>query len=263
MSSSNSNSNEVNPNNLLVLVGSGLLLVGIVNILHVVLPSKFGQDPAWEVATLGRLVGISPIPVIGISFIFYGESRWIHQRLDKQETRLFFLKNLSRLSLLLSIGYLSVLLIAANASTRITRFTPKTTSLSLSQNPSQPAQKNLFNSNDINLLKNDDLTAGRSPSVVADKPNVPNEINQPVAESAAPKNESEENLQVIQAKENERLFEQIGKWYLEAIVSTLVLFGIWHQTEWARNPAKPKRKRSAHSSTITTSIDNESQSKDD
>jgi hypothetical protein len=252
----------VNPNNLLVLVGAGLLLVGIVNILHIVLPSKFGQDPVWEVATLGRLVGICPIPVIGISFIFYGESRWIHKRLDKQETRFFFLKNLSRLSLLLSIGYLSVLLIAANASTRITRFAPKTNSLSFSQNPS-PAQKNLINGNDINLLKNDDLTAGRSPSVGEDKPNVPNEINQPVAESATPKNESEENLQVIQAKENERLFEQIGKWYLEAIVSTLVLFGIWYQTEWARNPAKPKRKRSSHSSTITTNIDNESQSKDD
>ena len=262
MSSSNSNSNEVNPNNLLVLVGSGLLLVGIVNILHVVLPSKFGQDPAWEVATLGRLVGISPIPVIGISFIFYGESRWIHLRLDKQETRLFFLKNLSRLSLLLSLGYLSVLLIAANASTRITRFAPTTTSLSFSQNSSQPAQKNLSNGNDINLLKNDDLTAGRSPSVGVDKPNIPNEINQSIA-SATQKNESEENMQVIQAKENERLFEQIGKWYLEAIVSTLVLFGIWHQTEWARNPAKPKRKRSSHSSTITTNIDNESQSKDD
>jgi hypothetical protein len=263
MSSSNSNSNEVNPNNLLVLVGSGLLLVGIVKILHIVLPSKFGQDPAWEVATLGRLVGISPIPVIGISFIFYGESRWINLRLDKQETRFFLLKNLSRLSLLLSVGYLSVLLIAANASTRITRFAPTTTSLRFSQNPSQPAQKNLANGNNINLLNNDDLTAGRSPSVGADKPNVPNEINQPVAESATPKNESEENLQVIQAKENERLFEQIGKWYLEAIVSTLVLFGIWHQTEWARNPAKPKRKRSSHSSTITTNIDNESQSKDD
>ena len=262
MSSSNSNSNEINPNNLLVLVGSGLLLVGIVNILHVVLPSKFGQDPAWEVATLGRLVGISPIPVIGISFIFYGESRWIHLRLDKQETRLFFLKNLSRLSLLLSLGYLSVLLIAANASTRITRFAPTTTSLSFSQNSSQPAQKNLSNGNDINLLKNDDLTAGRSPSVGVDKPNIPNEINQSIA-SATQKNESEENMQVIQAKENERLFEQIGKWYLEAIVSTLVLFGIWHQTEWARNPAKPKRKRSSHSSTITTNIDNESQSKDD
>ena len=262
MSSSNSNSNEVNPNNLLVLVGSGLLLVGIVNILHVVLPSKFGQDPAWEVATLGRLVGISPIPVIGISFIFYGESRWIHLRLDKQETRLFFLKNLSRLSLLLSLGYLSVLLIAANASTRITRFAPTTTSLSFSQNSSQPAQKNLSNGNDINLLKNDDLAAGRSPSVGVDKPNIPNEINQSIA-SATQKNESEENMQVIQAKENERLFEQIGKWYLEAIVSTLVLFGIWHQTEWARNPAKPKRKRSSHSSTITTNIDNESQSKDD
>ena len=262
MSSSNSNSNEINPNNLLVLVGSGLLLVGIVNILHVVLPSKFGQDPAWEVATLGRLVGISPIPVIGISFIFYGESRWIHLRLDKQETRLFFLKNLSRLSLLLSLGYLSVLLIAANASTRITRFAPTTTSLSFSQNSSQPAQKNLSNGNDINLLKNDDLAAGRSPSVGVDKPNIPNEINQSIA-SATQKNESEENMQVIQAKENERLFEQIGKWYLEAIVSTLVLFGIWHQTEWARNPAKPKRKRSSHSSTITTNIDNESQSKDD
>ena len=164
--------------------------------------------------------------------------------------------------MLLSLGYLSVLLIAANASTRITRFAPTTTSLSFSQNSSQPAQKNLSNGNDINLLKNDDLTAGRSPSVGVDKPNIPNEINQSIA-SATQKNESEENMQVIQAKENERLFEQIGKWYLEAIVSTLVLFGIWHQTEWARNPAKPKRKRSSHSSTITTNIDNESQSKDD
>jgi len=258
MSGSNTNSNEVIHNNLLVIVGSGLLLIGLINIFHIVLPPKFGQDPVWELTTLGHLVGISPIPIIGISFIFYGESRWTNLRLDKQVTRFFLLKNLSRLSLLLSIGYLSVLLIAASASTRLPRLASTSTSLSLSQKSSQTAQENLTNGNDINLLKDGDLAPVRSHVIVVDR------INPSVASGLKPQNETQENLQVIQAKDHNRLFDQIGKWYVEAIVSTLVLFGIWYQTDWARNPARPRRKKSSHRATTPNldNVDNEIQADD-
>ena len=87
-------------------------------------------------------------------------------------------------------------------------------------------------------------------------------INQSGAESAPQKNEPEEALKVIQAKENNRLLEQIGKWYVEAVVSILVLFGIWYQTDWARNPVRPKRKRSSHNSASTIDFDNKSQDDD-
>jgi len=256
MSSSNTNSNEVISNNLLVLVGSGLLLIGVINILYIVLPPKFGQDPLWEITTLGRLVGISPIPIIGLSFIFYGESRWINLRLDKQVTRFFLLKNLSRMSLLLSIGYLSVLLIAASASTRVPRFAPPKTSLPPTS--SQPVQENLTNSNNINLPKDGDSAALRSPVIGA------NPINPSVNNDLKPQNDTQENLQINQAKESMQFFEQIGKWYVEAIISTLVLFGIWYQTDWARNPARPKRKRSSHQSFSSNldDVNNEVQSDD-
>ena len=264
MSSSNVNSKELIPNNLLVLVGSGLLLIGLVNILHIVLPPKFGQDHIWEIVTLGKLVGISPLPIIGLSFIFYGESRWTNLRLDKQVTRFFLLQNLSRLSLLLGIGYLSMLLIAANASTRISLLPQNTAKLNLSQKSpqSQPPQDNLANPNDLNSLKDCDLNAMRSPSVGTEKSNLTDVINQSGTESVLPKNEPEESLQVIQAKENNRLLEQIGKWYVEAVVSILVLFGMWYQTDWARNPVRPKRKRSSHNSASQINFDDKSQDDD-
>ena len=179
MSKSNVNSKELIPNNLLVLVGSGLLLIGLVNILHIVLPPKFGQDHVWEIVTLGKLVGISPLPIIGLSFIFYGESKWTNLRLDKQVTKFFLLQNLSRLSLLLAIGYLSMLLIAANASTRINLLPQTTRNLNLSQKLPQPPppQDNLANPNDLNSPKDRDLNAMRSPNVGTEKPNVTDVIN--------------------------------------------------------------------------------------
>jgi len=260
MSSSNPSSNDVAANNLLVSVGFGLLMIGIINILYIALTSKFRQDPVWEITTLGRLVGISPIPIIGISFIFYGESKWATLRLDKQVTRFFLLQNLSRLSLALSISYLSLLFMAVNSSKKIVDTTPSpTTNSALSQRSSQPLRENLTNDNDVNLLKRGSLVSLRSPTIYMDKSNVIDIRYQSVADSLKAQNDPQGIPQPIEVKDYNPLFEQMGKWYVEALVYTLVLFGIWYQTDWARNPSRPRRKRSSHNSANKINVDNKSE----
>ena len=263
MSSSNPSSNEVSANNLLVSSGYALLLIGVVNVLHIVLTSKFRQDSVWEITTLGRLVDVSPMLIIGISFIFYGESRWTNLRSSKESIRFFILKNLSWMTLMLSVGYLSMLLVAANASKKIIEVPPPITSLSFSQTTSQPILASLNNGSDVSLLKSSDLVPLRSPNIRLDESNVIDVRNQLVSDDQVAQNDTQDNLRLDKIKQHQYLFEKMGKWYVEATVYTLVLFHIWYLTKWARNPAKSRRKRSSSSSASTINVDNESQSKDD
>lgn len=110
---SNSNSTEVVTANLLRFAGYGLLLLTLSNFAEALLPPRFGQDAGWEFSTLGKLVGTSPIPIIGLVLVFYGEST-ARSALGKN-----VLKFLSWLSLLLGIFYIGMMLVGISAVIRI------------------------------------------------------------------------------------------------------------------------------------------------
>ena len=113
MSNPNSNSTEVITANLLRFAGYGLLLLALSNFADALIPPRFGQDAGWEFSTLGKLVGTSPVPIIGLILVFYGEAT-ARSPLGKT-----ILKILSWLSLVLSILFIVMLLIGISAAIRI------------------------------------------------------------------------------------------------------------------------------------------------
>lgn len=65
------NQNKWLPIFVLRLIGYALLLLTLVDTLAMILPPKL-FDPAWELETIGRLVGQAPVQLIGFALVIYG-----------------------------------------------------------------------------------------------------------------------------------------------------------------------------------------------
>lgn len=238
MANPNSNSSEIITANLLRLAGYGLLVLALANFGEALIPPKFGQDPTWEFTTLGKLAGSSPVPIIGLVLVFYGEST-ARSSIGKN-----ILKFLSWLSLVLSIFYAVMFLIGVSAAIRINNDNNTQASFVLSQQISQftTAKENLKNSNDANLLRAAETIERRVPNLKLNKSN-PTELKSQL-ESEIAKNENDTRAKVEEEKSKtfRQLIKQAAKWYFEAIVSSIILFGIWAQTKWARGGGKRKKK---------------------
>ncbi|MBD2188545.1 HpsJ-like protein, cyanoexosortase A-associated [Pseudanabaena mucicola] len=262
MSNSPSNSTEVITANLLRFAGYGLLLLTISNFADALIPPRFGQDPTWEFTALGKLVGTSPVPIIGLILVFYGESA-ARSAFGKK-----ILKFLSWISLFLSILYVLMLLIGISAAIRINNNNNAQASLTLSQQVAQfnTAKENLKNTNDANLLRAAEFLERQSPNVPLDKSNPVLLRQQIETEIGRSEERIRSNIQDGQNRAFRQLIKQAGKWYFEAIVSAFILFGIWSQTKWARTAAVRRKKKGsktptslgdiASAPTLTTNADN-------
>ena len=90
--------NSSSKSKLLRLVGYGLLLLSLLDLIDTLVPLNL-MEPVWQFQTLGKLVEQVPVPLIGIVLIFYGSrNSWA-----KWEQSL--LKLLSWGALLAGIGY--------------------------------------------------------------------------------------------------------------------------------------------------------------
>jgi hypothetical protein len=245
MSNTNSNSTEVITSNLLRLAGYGLLLLAFSNFGDALFPPQFGKSATWEFSTLGKLVGTSPVPIIGLVLIFYGEST-ARSTFGKK-----ILKFLSWLSLLLSIFYTVMLLIGISATIRLNNENNTQASFALSQQLTQfnTAKENLKNTNDANLLKAAEFIERQSPNLKLDKGN-PTELRKQLeAEIAKNENTIKANIEDGKGRAFRQLVKQSVKWYFEAIVSAFVLFGIWSQTKWTRSANVRRKKKGSKAPT--------------
>lgn len=240
MSNANSNSTEIVTANLLRFAGYGLLLLSLSNFAEALLPPKFGQSAAWEFETLGKVVGTSPVPIIALILIFYGEST-ARSALGKN-----VLKVLSWFSLILSIFYIAMTLIGVSAAIRINNDNETQASFLLSEQLKQftAARENLKNTNDSNLLRATEFIERRSPNLKLDKSNLT--VLRGQLETEINKNEGEVKARVAETKASafRQLIKRAAKSYFEALVSAAVLFGIWSQTKWTRSNAKRRKKGS-------------------
>jgi hypothetical protein len=253
---SNSNSTELVTANLFRFAGYGLLLLAFSNFAEALIPPRFGQDAAWEFSALAKLVGTSPVPIIGLILIFYGEST-ARSAFGKNA-----LKFLSWLSLLLSIFYVVMLLVGVSAAIRINNDNNTQANFALSEQTTRinkvredietKAKENLKKTSDADLLKFAESLEKQSPAIALNKSN-PSELRKQLetelkgkleAESLKKTNEVKGKVEEGQTKAFRQLIKQAAKSYFEAIVSAFVLFGIWSQTKWARTSTKRKKKGS-------------------
>ncbi|MDJ0569642.1 MAG: HpsJ family protein, partial [Pleurocapsa sp. MO_192.B19] len=98
---------QVFSSGILRLVGYGLLVMAVVDILFLLIPPQL-MNPLWEFQTMGAIVERIPVTLLGIVLVYYGE------RSDRAPIEILILKGLSWLSMVAAI--LLLLMIPLNIS---------------------------------------------------------------------------------------------------------------------------------------------------
>ncbi|MDX2256379.1 MAG: HpsJ family protein [Pseudanabaenaceae cyanobacterium bins.39] len=243
MSNSSTSTTENITANLVRFVGYGLLIMSISNFADALLPPRFGQDATWEFTALGKVSGSSPVTIIGLVLIFYGEAT---ARSPFGKT---ILKILSWLSLVLSIFYVIMTLIGISASIRINNENNAQASLASTQQINQfnVAKENLKNTDDTNLQRVAEFIQQRSPNLQLNRSN-PTELRAQLnAEIAKSEAQIKATLEESKNRAFRQLIKQSGKSLFESLVSAVILFGIWNQTKWTRTTVKQRKKKSSKS----------------
>ncbi len=60
---------------LLRPVGYGLLILGLSNYINTLFPGNFA-DPVWQLQLIKAWVESTPLPMLGLALVFYGDHRW-------------------------------------------------------------------------------------------------------------------------------------------------------------------------------------------
>lgn len=248
---SNTNSNEAITAKLLHFAGYGLLLFSLANFADALIPPRFGQDPAWEFEALRKLVGTSPVPIIGLILVFYGETT---ARSPFGKT---ILKVLSWLSLVFGIFFALMLVVGVSAVIRLNNNINTQASFVLSQQVAQfnTAKESLKNTDDRNLQRAAEFIERRSPEIQLDKTNPTVLRSQIEAEILKNEKEIKDRVQNGQDQAFRQLIKQSLKAFFEAIVAAGLLFGIWSQSKWARSKAGIRKKKKGNKSTAASLAD--------
>lgn len=228
-----SSDNAALPGFLFRLIGYGLLILSFFNLVDILVPLQL-MNPAWELQTIGAIVESSPIPLMGLAFVFYGKLE------NRQRWEPFILNWLSWLTLIIAI--LSFLLVPLGFSSAT--WTNRQNHYRLSTQSSeqiarlQQIQTQLNQATDTQLeglLKQvSSQTVDPQVKTTKDlKARLQNDLTQ--AEKAA-------RLQIETQHGNTRfaLFKSTAKWSLGAIISGFLFLQIWRYTSWARLRVKRK-----------------------
>ncbi|MDJ1184682.1 HpsJ-like protein, cyanoexosortase A-associated [Roseofilum casamattae] len=212
---------------LLHIIGYIFLAFAIVDCLFLLVPPQF-TNALWEFQTIGQLVERSPVPLIGLVFIFYRPEPAI----NIWELRL--LKLLSWLCLLVGICYLMMLPLGIANTFRLHRANTLQLNARISQQQEQLQQRQ----NQLDRLTEDQLQNIFNSAIRQD--NAPNiETPEQLREQAIGQLQlTQENLntqaELTRINLTTTLTKTSIKTNLGAIFSGIAFISIWHLTRWAR-----------------------------
>ncbi len=233
--------------NLIRFVGYGLLFFALTNYAEALIPPKFAQDPNWEFQTLGALVNSAPLPIIGFSLVFFGESK------ARSPIGKTVLPIVSWVPLLLGLGYLVMLFVGISATLRLNTEIATRANFVLTQQQSQfeTAKNNLKSTKDENLTEIAKQLLQRNPAgsdAIKESQNNPTELRKKFeGEIQRTEATTRSRIEEDRARTSRQLLKQSIKWNAEALVSSILLIGLWAMTGWARKKPKKKRGKSSQS----------------
>lgn len=214
---------------LIRLVGYGLLSMAILDVFSLIIPLKL-MNPSWELQTTGALVERTPVTLLGMALIYYGE------RQERTPIERFILKWLSWLSLILAIVFFLLVPLSISNSIRIYH--------------SENAQVNLQVTRRIDPMNKfrQQLKSADSPEQIQQvlqvqarrRINIPDSVNTSDLKENLLKNitKKEENLRSqakkIRSQKKHVIVKNCLKWGLGAIIAAFIFLFIWKSTVWAR-----------------------------
>jgi hypothetical protein len=240
--------NEVISANLLRFIGFGFLVFALLNFGEALLPPRFAQDPRWEFGAVTKLAGSSAIPILGFGLVFYGESK-MRSPLGRRIAGI-----LSWLALVTGILYLALMVIGISATFRLTGdLNSQADRIRSQQNQRfERARDELKGRSDSELVQVLTQLSQTAPNLKPDTANPRQQIDQLLAGQTA---EVERAIAEQETQSFRNLLKQSLKINLEALISAVLLGGMWRFTDWARQSPKRKKRRpqpSTHDSRVVS-----------
>lgn len=212
---------------LLHAIGYIFLIFALFDYLFILIPPQF-TNALWEFQTIGQLAERSPVPLIGLVFIFYRPDK------DIEIGELRFLKLLSWLCLFLGMLYLMMLPLGIRNSFRLDR----ANTLQLNTRIAQQQQQLQQRQNQLDQLNEDQLQNIFNSAIQQENAPVietPEQLREQ-AMSQIELNQENLNTQAETARQNLKftLTKTSIKLNVGAMFSGIAFICIWYCTRWVR-----------------------------
>ncbi|OKH39375.1 hypothetical protein NIES2119_06445 [[Phormidium ambiguum] IAM M-71] len=210
------------------IVGYGILTLAAIDYLNIFIPANF-TNPAWEFQMLAQLVDKSPVPLIGLVFVFYGKDEL---RKDLEE---YILKFLSWSTLVVGIGYVLLLPLGINNTLRLNAFNNAQINNQVNQQITQLQQisdrlNQATSQTEINNLFAALNRQGKTPDI-RNPEELKNRIQTEVTTAQTNiRNQSELNRKNLRIG----LIKNSIKWNFGAIICAVLFIYVWRITDWIR-----------------------------
>lgn len=214
---------------ILRLVGYGLLLMAMVDVLFLLIPVQL-MNPIWEFETIGTIIERLPIPLLGFVLVFYGKQS------DRAPIEAMLLKTLSWFALAIAICLLLTIPLNINNGFRI--YYQQTAQF----NTQMVAQKDLLQQyqeqfKSIDTKKDLETILQQQSKEAIKLPDSVNtvELKTDILEKLQTKQQAITS-QVNTFKTNKRstMLKQCLRWILGSLIGAVLFFLIWKSTYWAR-----------------------------
>lgn len=219
MTKSNNNESWFAP--LFRLVGYGLLVLSIIDIIDIFVPSLF-TNPAWEFQVVRNLVERVPVPLIGAVLVFSGE----------KSLRIF--KSLSWACLVAGLLFILLIPLGLSASVRIDQQSSQQLSAQVSQQTTQLQQlEAILNKATTPAEIQSILTRLNPQGGVVSAQNLPQIKNQLLSRIAEGQRQIKAQAADSRANAQRLLVKNAVKSLLGALVSGAIFILLWQRTNRA------------------------------
>jgi hypothetical protein len=208
-------------------IGYGLLIFSFIDSVQLFIPPEF-TNPSWELQTIGALVERVPVPLLGLTLVFFGEfyDRIGIERLVLRILSWICLGMAILFLLMIPLGIMNTTRIDANAEQQVNRQVEQ----QMSQLKQLEEQLNQSKPEDIKTLGSQLSNFGIT--VDAQKPEdlkaeIITRINRVRGEVLGRSQASRSSQKML-------LFKNSMKWNLGALIAAALFFIVWKSTDWAR-----------------------------
>ena len=220
---------QVFSSGILRLVGYGLLLMALVDLLFLLIPPQL-MNPLWEFQTIGAIIERIPVTLLGMVLIYYGE------RSDRAPIEAIILKVLSWLSLLTAVILMLTIPLSISNSFRI-----------YNQHNATANARFVTQKDTIEQFKQQLKAANSKDEIGAilqqqarQQVNIPDSVNTQklktniIANLQNNQDSITSQAEAFRSQKKSLLLKKCLKWNIGALISSILFFMIWKSTGWAR-----------------------------
>ena len=220
---------QVFSSGILRLVGYGLLLIVLVDLLFLLIPTQL-NNPLWEFQTMGAMVERVPVTLLGIVLIYYGEKS------DRAFFEATILKLLSWFSLSIAVALMLTIPISISDSLQIYNYQSDTANaqFAIQQDTIEQFEQKLKAANSKEEIGIILQQQARQQINIPDSINIEKLKTDIVANLQNDRDSAIAQANVFRVQKKSLLFKKCFKWNLGALIASILFFMIWKSTGWAR-----------------------------